>query len=445
MKVQVEDISPVKKALTIEVPQDIVSRAFTVAYADLNHKVKVPGFRPGKVPLRLLEKRYGGAVKDDILRDLIPEYYEKAVDETGIFPVDLPVFDRVEAKKDQPLSFKATVEVRPKITLADYNGIILPRKKTEVSDEELEQALKAKQEELAQLEPSADDYAAVLSDHVVMNFEGSVAGIALQDGKQEGFTLEIGSNTLPEPLEKALIGKKKGDAVDMEVPYPDDFQNKDVAGKSVRFQIEVLEIKKKVLPALDDEFAKDAGKTDLNAFKNDLKAALLDRKLAQQKEDQRKVLSEKLVAMHNVEVPDSMLTYELRTMMSYFKGSGNEAGGNEAEKAENMEKLLAPMAKQRVQEGLILSEISKQEKFEISADEIETEIESIAQRRGFSPAEMKRQIHKKDGAISGLRSQLLERKALDLVFSKAGFEDVSDEAIEVEATTENKPEEGGES
>jgi len=272
--------------------------------------------------------------------------------------------------------------------------------------------------------------------------------LSLQDGKQEGFTLEIGSNTLPEQLEKALIGKKKGDTVDMEVPYPDDFQNKTVAGKSVRFQIEVLEIKKKVLPNIDDEFAKDAGKTDLNAFKNELKTTLLDRKLAQQKEDQRKVLSEKLVAMHSFEVPDSMVSYELRTMMSYFKGSPNEA-----ENPEKMEKLLAPMAKQRVQEGLVLSEISKQEKFEISTEEVETEIEAIAQRRGFSPAEMKRQIHKKDGAISGLRSQLLERKALDFVFSKAGFEDVieaevtseKDSDSETSTKTTNKPEEGGES
>ncbi len=442
MKVQVEDISTIKKALTIEIPQDVVSKAFSVAYANLNHKVKVPGFRPGKVPVSLLEKRYGAAVKEEILRDLIPDHYEKAVNETGIFPVDLPVFAQVDAKKDQPLSFKATVEVRPEITLADYNGIILPRKVTEVSEEEVEQALKAKQEEQAQLEVCADDYAAASSDHVIMNFEGSVDGIPLKDGTQDGFSLQIGSNTLPEPLETALIGKIKGDSVDVEVPYPDDFQNKTVAGKSVRFKVDVLEVKKKVLPAIDDELAKDIEYDNLEALKNALKSTLFEQKLSKQKEEQRKVLSEKLVAMHNFEVPVSMVTYELRTMMSYFKGTADEA-----ENAEKMQKLLEPAAKERVREGLILSEIAKKAKFEVSAEEIETEIEAIAKRRGFSPGEMKREIHKKEGAISGLRSQLLERKALDLVFSKAGFEDVLETEVKPENDSDkaNKTEEGGES
>ncbi len=422
MKVQIEDISTVKKALTIEIPQEVVSKAFSSAYANLNYKVKVPGFRPGKVPVSLLAKRYGSAVKDEILRDLIPDHYEKAVNETGIFPVDLPVFAQVEANNNAPLSFKATVEVRPEITLADYDGIILPRKVIEVSEEDLEQALKAKQEELAQLEACADDYAAASSDYVIMNFEGSVKDIPLAEGKQDGFSLQIGSNTLPEPLEAALIGKIKGDAVDLEVPYPEDFQNKDVAGQSVRFKVDILEIKKKVLPAIDDEFAKDAGLADLDALKSELRASLLDQKLAKQKEDQRKVLSEKLIAMHSFEVPDCMIAHELQTMMSYFKGNTQETEGSEG--AEKMQKLLEPAAKERVQEGLILSEISKKAKLDVNAEEIETEIEEIAKRRGFSPAEMKRQVHKKEGAISGIRSQLLERKALDLVFSKAGFEDV---------------------
>lgn len=447
MKVQVEDISTVKKALTIEIPKDIVSKAFSSAYANLNYKVKVPGFRPGKVPVSLLEKRYGAAVNDDILRDLIPQHYEKAVDETGIFPVDLPVFAQVEVKKDQPLSFKATVEVRPEITLADYEGIILPRKVIAVSEEDLEQALKAKQEELAQLEVCADDYAAASADFIIMNFEGSVAGVPLKDGTQENFSLQIGSGTLPEPLETALIGKVKGDLVDLEVPYPDDFQNKDVAGKSVRFKVDVLEVKKKVLPAIDDELAKDAGLADLNALKSELKSNLSAQKLAKQKEDQRKVLSEKLIAMHSFEVPECMVAHELRTMMSYFKGNTRDA--ENPEDAEKMQNLLEPAAKERVQEGLILSEISKKQKFEVSAEEIEQEIEAIAQRRGFSPSEMKRQVHKKEGAISGIRSQLLERKAIDHVFSKAGFEDVPEDQDVLESQdvidTEVKPENDAES
>ncbi len=250
MKVHVDEITPVKKTLKVIIPQEVVSEAYSSAYADLNKKVKVRGFRTGKVPAALLEKRFGPSVTDDIIRKLIPDYYQKAIEKTGILPVELPSFDHVDAKKDAPLSFTATVEVRPLITLSDYKNMLLSRNKIEVSEVDVEKALKIEQEQQGHLETCADDHAFASADYVIINFEGTINGDVVEDGKSQGYTLEIGSNTFPEPFESSLIGKKKGEAVDVEVRYPEDFQNKTVAGKTLQFHIDIVEIKQKKLPSM---------------------------------------------------------------------------------------------------------------------------------------------------------------------------------------------------
>jgi len=419
MKVEIDEITPVKKSLKIVIPQEVVAEAYTHAYADLRRKAKVPGFRVGKVPVALLEKKYGPSITDDIIRKLIPDYYEKAVEETGIFPVDMPSFENIEAKKNAPLSFTATVEVRPSIVLSDYSNISLPRKAIVVSDADVEKALEAERESHGQLEACGENYPIVSNDYAIINFEGTLGGQGVEGGKSEGYTLQVGSKAFPEPFETSLLGKKKGDTLSCEVAYPDDFQNKAVAGKSIHFSIEVIEVKKKVLPACDDEFAKDQGQPTLAAYKEHLKAGILKQRESQQQQEQKKVLVDRLIAAHPFEVPSSLVSHELHTMMDYFQNPGTKK-----EEMETLVKELAPLAERRVKEALILSEISKREKIEISDTEVEQEIEAIAKRRGYPIAEMKQKFYRKEGAVSGLKSQIRESKALDLVFSQSKFEEI---------------------
>ncbi len=430
MKVQVNEITPVKKTLTVEIPEDVVSKAFSKAYSDLGRRVKVPGFRPGKVPVSILAKKYGPSVADDIVRQLIPDYYEKAIEETGIFPVEFPSFDeKVEAINGSPLSFTATVEVKPVVTLGDYHGIVLPEQEVRVSDEALEKALEAKQEAHSQLEAYPDKHVIVSADFVTLNFEGSIEGSLVKDGKQEGYTIEVGSNTFPPPFESDLIGKKKGDAFDVTVPYPEDFQNKAAAGKEVQFHVEIQEVKKKVVPPLDDEFAKDLGHDTLEELRDETKATLLKHAEDKQVQDQKKALVDKMIEKNPFEIPSSLVARELNGIMGSFPDQN--AFGEDAEKKETFMKELEPLARNRVAETLILGEIVKIEKIEVTDEEVEKELEEIAERRGSPVNEIKKAFHQKEGAMEGLKSQLKEQKALDLIYSKAKFETVEEKAVDV--------------
>ena len=426
MKVQVNEITPIKKSLTIEIPEEVLSKAFSQAYADLSRQVKVRGFRPGKVPVSLLEKKYGPSVADDIMRKLVPDYYQQAVEETGIFPVEFPSFDKIELKRGAPLSFTATVEVKPVITVSDYKGIVVPLMETTVSEADVDQALAVKQEEQAQLEACPDDYEIASMDFAIVNFEGALAGEPVQDGKQEGYTIHVGSNTFPPPFESELLGKKKGDVLDVRVPYPEDFQNKMIAGKNVDFHVEVQEVKKKVLPELDDEFAKDLGHESLEALKIKTRETLEQEAKSKQVRDQKKALMDKLIAANPFEIPSALVAHELNTIMKSFPDQ--DSLGEDFGKKEAWMRELEPIARQRAAESLILSQIAEQEDVLVSDEALEDELRAIAERRGATFKEIKRLFLQKEGALEGLKSQMKESRVLDLIYAQAKFEAVAEEA-----------------
>lgn len=209
MKVQVEEISPVKKSLKIEIPQDVVTNEFTLAYSDLKKRAKVPGFRPGKVPLPLLEKKFGPSVEEDIVRKLIPDYYQRALKETGLSPVEFPSIEKIEIKKGAPLLFTATVEVRPTFQLSNYAGITVARKEITATDEEVDQTLKKIQDEQGRLESYPDDHPVDSSDYVIIDFVGSIEGKPVDQGQAEGYTLQIGSKIFPPSLKRPSLERKR--------------------------------------------------------------------------------------------------------------------------------------------------------------------------------------------------------------------------------------------
>jgi trigger factor len=423
MKVQVEEITPVKKSLKIEIPQEVVSSEFEVAYSDLKKKAKVPGFRPGKAPLSLLEKKFGPSIEEDIVRKLVPEYYQKAIKEAGLSPVEFPSIEKIELKKGAPLLFTATVEIKPTIQLSNYSGIPVPRKEIKVTDEEVEQTLKRLQDDQGRLEASPEERAIESNDYAIIDFEGSIDGKPVDQGKAEGYTLQIGSNTFPSEFESSLLGKKKGDQMEIDVPYPADYPNKEIAGKSVRFKIHVKEIKNKVLPPLDDELAKDIGLSSLEELRGKIKNTLLEQRTAQQEHDQKNLLMKKLVEMHSFDVPESMVDRELHTMIDRLQERVQQPLDHES-----LHKEYESTAKERVKGTFLLNEIADAEKIEVSEQEIDEEINRLAQRAKVSPQEAKRAIHQQQGSLEGLKARIREEKALNRVYSLAQFEDKGETA-----------------
>ncbi|MGC1852009.1 MAG: trigger factor, partial [Solirubrobacterales bacterium] len=266
MKMEVTELGPMKRALKIEVPADEVTQRFARAYVELNRQVNIPGFRPGKAPLALLEKRYAKTVEEDVIRSLVPDFYDKAVRQAGIVPVlvEIPPLDRVKIKKDEPFTFTATVEIKPTIELRDYKApsplSLKPDKRT-VTDEQLDRGLEVLREQQARLEAAPAGHTIVDGDYIVLDVHGALDGAPLEGTKKEGQLHKVGSHAsvLGLEIDSHVGGKKEGDELEISQPYPASHPDPRVAGKTVIFTLTIRSVKEKKLPALDDEFAKDCG------------------------------------------------------------------------------------------------------------------------------------------------------------------------------------------
>ncbi len=437
MKLEVTDLGPSKRALKIEVPEDEVTRRFTQAYAELNRQVRIPGFRPGKAPVALLEKRYAKAVEDDVVRSLVPDYYDRAVRQAGIVPVvvEIPPLERVKIKKNSAFSFTATVEIKPTIELRDYrppNPISLKPDRRTVEEEQVNQALDALREQQAQLHPADPGRVVSEGDYVTLDVEGFVDGAPVEGTKKEGELHKIGSK---EPImgldvDDQLVGKKQDDVVEVQQPYPDNHPDGRLAGKTVVFRLRVASVKEKRLPALDDEFAKDCGPYGSLQELRDKVTEQMERALERDKEEKYKdTILKRLEETHHFEVPETLLERELSAIVRGVlqrqkrQGQGDmdpeHLAGRQAEVKQLREQHLAE-ATRRVKLGLILEAIAEREGLAVGEQDVAAEIDRLATELRL-PAEDLRKLILAGGEESQeeLRGRILADKALDFVYRQA--------------------------
>lgn len=422
MKVTVEEINPVKRALKIEVPVDVVTQVMDEAYADLKRRVKIPGFRPGKAPLSLLEQRYSQDIAADVIRQLVPDYYQRAVKEAGIAPVEPPTIENVELKKDNPLSFLATVEIKPTIQVRDYLGLSVKRQKHSVGDEEVEKALEHLRDEAAQLVAYDDDHLIADQDFVMMDFIGYREGKPLEGGKAEGHLVQIGSKSLIPGFEEQLAGHRKGEQLKIEVTFPADYPQKALAGQPVTFQVTIREVKKKVLPVLDDAFAQDIGpfKT-LDELKAKIKQEIQDRIQHEQEQTQKQEIIKQLVARHEFEVPFSLVQREMEVLLARAEQRRRQTG--QPQNIENARAEYESLAKDRVKGSSLLDAIAHQEGMQVQEEEVQQALDRMAKEMRMTPAQLKQLLLKREGGLEPFKGSLLEEKVLDFLLSKAVVEE----------------------
>lgn len=418
MKVQIEEITSVKKSLTIEIPQEVITHEFDHLYSELNKKVTVPGFRPGRTPLAVLEKKYGASVEEEVIRNLVPDYYQKAVAEVGIFPVAYPAFEKIGVKKDAPLLFTATVEVKPNIPPLNYTGLSAPRREITVTDAEVEESLRRIQEQEGRLASYPDDHSVLESDFVIIDYEGLVNGKKIKKTDPSVHTVQVGSKTSLPEIDAILLGAKKGDQVEVDLPLPSEHPDKEIAGKTVHLKVALKEIKKKIIPNLDDELAKDIGLASLEALREKVKQSLLAIKTGQQEHEQKNILMKQLIALHPFDVPPSMVEVELHAMIERLKETLPKEPDMEA-----LHKQYGPLAEERTKGIFILESIAKEEKLEMTDQELENEINRIAEKAKVSPAEAKQAIFRHDGSLEQFKSRIELGKAFNRVYDLAKFED----------------------
>jgi trigger factor len=422
MKASWEKIEKNQGVLTIEVDAEQVAQALDKAFKKVVQKVNVPGFRKGKVPRSIFESRFGAeSLYQDALDILLPEAYTQAVVETGIEPIDRPEVDIEEFGKGKNLLFKATVQVKPEVELGEYKGVEVTVKEAVVTDEDIDAELKRLQQRHAEL-VVVEEGPAQNGDIAIIDFEGFVDGEAFEGGKAEKHSLELGSGSFIPGFEDQVIGMNLGEEKDIEVTFPEEYHAENLKGKPAVFKVTVYDIKRKNLPELDDEFAKDVSEFDtLAEFKEDIVKRLKENKEKQVQRDKENAVIEKAVENAKVEIPQVMIDSEVETMVKDFEQRLTMQGMNlelylqfSGQTEEALKEQMSGDAEKRVRNNLVLDAISKAEGIEASEADVDAELETMSKQYQRSVEEL-RSILSANGNLDGLKSDLRIRKTIDFL------------------------------
>jgi trigger factor len=426
MKASWEKTEKNQGVLTVETDEQSVAKALDQAFKKVVKKVSVPGFRKGKVPRPIFEKRFGvEALYQDALDILLPEAYEAAVKETGIEPVDRPEIDIEQLEKGKSLIFKATVTVKPEVKLGEYKGLEVEEKDFSVKPEDVDAELERMQKQQGQLE-AIEDGAVEKGDRVIIDFEGFVDGEPFEGGKAEKYTLEVGSGTFIPGFEDQLVGMKPGEEKDVEVTFPEDYHASELAGKPAVFKVKLHEIKRLNLPELDDEFAQDVSEFDtLAELKADIEKNLNDKAKKEKENYIRNELVELAAKNAEIEIPQVMIDHEVDHMLRDFEQRLMYQGLNlemyaqfTGQDKEALKEQFKEDAEKRVRANLVLEAIAKAENIEVTEEEIEQEIKTMAEQMGREVEEV-RKLLEQQGVIESVKEQLRVKKTIDLLVSNS--------------------------
>lgn len=417
MQNEVETISPTTRRLKINIPSDIIKSETDNAYNKIRATTKVPGFRPGKVPQAVLEKRFGKNVEAEVIEKIVPEYYLKAIKEAKLEPVAYPnIEDRLTLVAGQPLSFSVTIEVKPEIGDLKYEGIVLKEKPISVDDSEIDKALKLIQESRTLFTVTEEELGD--DDMAVINYDAYIEDKLIDESSYKDFPLVLSSDAMPREFTKALVGKKKGDKLEVKVKYDETHPNKTIAGKEVFFKVDIVEGKKKTVPPLDDAFAKDSGADSLEELKNKMRENVTHGRKSQINLEYKKDILNDLINKHDFDVPASMVQGEIESLL--YQARENASRKGEPEKAdEELRKEFETTARDNVKSVLLLEAIGKKENIDVSTDDIKKAIEEIAVRNNLKPEEVARLYAVREGSLEALRSRLFADKVLEFILEKA--------------------------
>ena len=422
LQVEMENLSEVKRKLRIVVPSDEVVQEVERAYRELGKRAKVKGFRPGKVPRSILEMYYGKQVEQEVSDSLVRRSLGEALKEKDLEPVNLSWPEPpppVVAGEDYRYSVE--LEVNPEFTVEDYQGLQLTAPAVEVGDEEVEARLEEIRQGNALLKPSPEERAIQEGDFVVLDYPGYFAGQPLAEAKGEGTILEVGGGKFAEGFERNLVGLKPGAQARFTVAMPEDFFNPLLAGKVIDYQVKIEEVKEKVVPELDDTFARALG----GNFKTlaDLRTAVRE-DIIKVKEKERQALLEnqamdQLLARHQFEVPPTLLAQEqeslLREQWERMARYGIKPAGMDHSK---MVEAVKPLAERRVRVRLVLGRVAAQEGVTVDDAEVEAALARIAVHSGKEVPEVRKFYRERD-LMGPLRRQLQDDKTMKILLDQA--------------------------
>jgi trigger factor len=423
MKTEFVDVSETRKNLVVEIPSATVDAEIDKVSKDYSKAARIPGFRPGKVPAKVVRQRFRDQILHDVAHGLIPRAVEEALRERGLEPVDTPDIRDVVVEEGRPLKFTATFETVPPIDPGDYASIVLRTRDASVDDAAVEQALSQLRERSARYEP-VEGRGIEAGDSVTLDLERTAIGQSgdSQTDKHENVTVDIGAPANPPGFDEALAGLAAGEAKTFDVRYPDDYTIKELAGTTVKYAATIRAIRKRVVPDLDDEFAKDVGEFEnLGALRARVRGDLEHEARHEVEREMRGDLLKQLAARVAFDVPSSLLDREIDRRVEEFVRRLIEQQVDPMRTNINWEEFREKQreaAAEAVKSALVLDEVARREQIAVGEADVQAELERYAERSGRSAAAVRARLEK-EGGLGRLYAGLRRERTLDLLLSRA--------------------------
>jgi len=433
MKTNLENISSVKKRLLVEIDAEEVKKKTNKVYRELGKKAKIPGFRPGKIPRNILERHFGKEVLEDLKRELINETLPRAVEETKISPLFMPVVESETPKVGQDFKYSAVMEVKPEFDLRDYRDLEVEKEICSVSDEDVDRQLEEVRKANGKLSSIDENRGIEEDEYAIIEYEGFEDERPLEGIKDQNFLLRIGSNDFHPDFEKALIGLKKGDTKEISVDFGDDHFHTKLAGKSVNFKVKMADIKKMELPELNDEFSRnlEADFEGLEDLKQKIKEGIIAREEKRVDRELKKRLLRQISDGVNFELPESLVESEVHYAIENIRQNLKRAGSNFEKAGLKEEKLieeLRPSSENRVKEMLVLGEIARQNDLTVNDMELAEGFRETAINMGQDP-EILRKYYENNNLVDSFRQSLFEEKTLNYLVKCAKVKELEADKI----------------
>ncbi|MEK7850338.1 MAG: trigger factor [Deltaproteobacteria bacterium] len=424
MRFDVENISAVKKKISVEVPAERVVSEIEAAYGRLKNQVKMDGFRKGKIPRTVLERYYHGQVNYEVLSKLINESYKRVLSEHGIVPVSDPEIDAQPIAAGTPFKYSVTVEVQPEMEITGYEGLKIEKERVSILDSMVNEKI----EELRKRHATLEDVERPLGsgDTGLIDFEGVIDGTPFKGGKAQDMLIKIGSGRLIPGFEEQLVGMSAGEEKDINVRFPEDYNHKEFAGKDATFRVKLKEVKLEILPSVDDEFAKDLNFSTLDELKAEVRKGMEKEAAIVARNKMRVQAVNALIEKNPLDVPRAMLEKHKESLLGDLKKKYTGAGIDfdaEAEKNSGIMDNIEKTALAQIKGVQILMTIARKEGIKVGDNELEERLRTMAEEFNADVAAMKG-YYEKNKLMDTLRREILEDKVYDFIISKANVVEV---------------------
>ncbi len=426
MSLQVEKLENNMARLTIEASAEELDKAIEGAYQKSKNKISIPGFRKGKAPRKMIEQMYGREVfYEDAANALIPDAYEKALEECTEEIVSSPEIEVIQIEAGKPFIFTAEVALKPPVTLGKYKGIKVDKTDADVTDEEITAEIDGEREKNARI-VDVTDRAVKEGDIAVIDFEGFVDGEAFEGGKGQDYPLTIGSHAFIPGFEEALVGAQIGQETDVNVTFPEDYQAAELAGKAAVFKCTVKKLQEKVLPGLDEDFVSEVSDESdtVEEYREEIRKKLSERKTASARNAKEEAVVEAAIADAKMDIPDAMLKTQQKQMAQEFTQRLQAQGISWDQymkitgvTAQMLLDQMKPQALKRIQSRLVLEAVAAAEKLEAAAEEVEEELKTMAEAYRMEIDKVKELLG--ESGLKQVKEDLAVKKAVDFLVENA--------------------------